>query len=35
MNWSNAAYNAGVSHGGVRGCIQQEATPWSSTATWL
>jgi hypothetical protein len=35
MNWSNAAYNANVSHGGTRGCIQQEAEQWSPTAAWL
>ncbi|HSD89975.1 MAG TPA: hypothetical protein VLB44_20730 [Kofleriaceae bacterium] len=35
MNWSNAAYDAGTTHAGVRGCIQQEAAAWSPTATWL
>jgi hypothetical protein len=36
MNFSNAAYDASITHDGVRGCIQSEAAPWGTPdSPWL
>jgi hypothetical protein len=36
MNFSNAAYDANVTHSGARGCIQSEAAPWGTPdSSWL